>query len=267
MTLKDYHNLSEISKSDLDLLAKSPLHFKRKQELKSEPTPALMLGTLAHKLILEPDDFKNEFLIEPVCDKRTKEGKALYAELLANLGDKTLVSQEQFNTASNIAKSVLELDIAKVFLSDGLAEQVYFGEIEGVAVRARPDFYNEKLGAIIDLKTTSDASPSGFSKSVANFNYHVQNAFYAEILRQNDKPVNHFLFIAVETKAPHFVGFYELDGDAVDLGVRRYTELLNLYKFCRERNEWWGYAKKDGDEIKAVQTLSLPKWSFYEAVN
>ncbi|MDL0090055.1 PD-(D/E)XK nuclease-like domain-containing protein [Campylobacter gastrosuis] len=265
MTLKDYHNLSEISKSDLDLLAKSPLHFKRKQELKSEPTPALMLGTLAHKLILEPDDFKNEFLIEPVCDKRTKEGKAIYAELMANLGDKIAITQEQFNTAQAIANAVLKTPQAKVFLKDGLAEQVYFGEIDGVAVKAKPDFYNENLGVIVDLKTTSDASASGFAKSVANFNYHIQTAFYSEILRQNGKAVNNFLFVAVETKPPYFVGFYELDDEAINLAQSRILELLSLYRFCRDNDKWWGYAKKIDDKINHIVKIGLPAYKFYEA--
>ncbi|QCD44091.1 PD-(D/E)XK nuclease-like domain-containing protein [Campylobacter mucosalis] len=266
MTNKEYHSRPEISKSDLDLLARSPLHFKMKNELKSEPSPSLLLGSLVHKLVLEPNDFDSEYAIEPTCDKRTKEGKAIYAKFLANLGDKVAIEQEQFKVANEIANEVLKMS-KEAFLSDGLAEQVYFGEIEGVKVRAKPDFYNEALGVVVDLKTTSDASANGFSKSVANFNYHVQNAFYTEILRQNGKAVNHFLFIAVETKKPYFVGFYELDNEAIELGVKRYTELLELYKFCLERNEWWGYSKKDGDEIKAVQTLSLPTWKFYEAVN
>lgn len=265
MTSQEYHNLPQISKSDLDLLAKSPLHFKMKNELKSEPSPSLILGSLVHKLVLEPNDFKNEFLIEPVCDKRTKEGKALYTELLANLGDKTLVSQEQFNTAQAIANAVLKTPQAKFFLKDGLAEQVYFGEINGVEVKAKPDFYNEKLGVIVDLKTTSDASAGGFSKSSANFNYHIQTAFYSEILRQNGKAVNNFLFIAVETKPPYFVGFYELDDEALNLAQSRILELLSLYRFCRDNDKWWGYAKKIDNKINHIVKISLPAYKFYEA--
>ena len=52
LTNKEYHARPEISKSDLDLLAKSPLHLKMKNELKSEPTKALLLGSAVHKLVL-----------------------------------------------------------------------------------------------------------------------------------------------------------------------------------------------------------------------
>ncbi|MGG7074364.1 PD-(D/E)XK nuclease-like domain-containing protein [Campylobacter sp. 9BO] len=220
MTSKEYHSRPEISKSDLDLLAKSPLHLKLKHELKKEQTPSLLLGYVVHKLVLEPLEFESEFAIEPDCDKRTKDGKA---------------------------------------------EQAYFSELAGVAVKCKPDFFNESLGLIVDLKTTSDASAVGFAKSVASFNYHIQAAFYTDVMASLGKEVNKFLFIAVETKAPFMVGFYELDEAALDLGRKRYGELLELYKFCSGNNEWWGYANFDGKSIKAVQTLSLPAWKFYES--
>ena len=263
---KEYHARPEISKSDLDLLARSPLHLKMKNELKSEPTKALLLGSAVHKLVLEPKDFSNEFSVEPDVDKRTKEGKAIYNDFLENLGDKTSLDIDTFGSAVEIANSVNSMRETAIFLKDGLAEQSYFSEVEGVAVKCRPDFYNEKMGAVIDLKTTSDASPTGFARSVGSFNYHIQAAFYSDILRSLGKEVNYFLFIAVETKAPYFVGFYELDAAAIEQGRKTYLELLELYKYCRERDEWWGYAKKDGDKINAVQTLSLPTWKFYEQI-
>lgn len=266
LTNKEYHARPEISKSDLDLLARSPLHFKMKNELKSEPSDALILGSAVHKLVLERKDFLNEFKIVPGADKRTKEGKAIHEDFLKKLGEKTPIKWPTIKTALKVAKSVNSMCETAKSLRDGLAEQSYFSEINGVAVKCRPDFYNEKLGAVIDLKTTSDASASGFARSVASFNYHIQAAFYSDILRSLGKEVNYFLFIAVETKAPYFVGFYELDAAAIEQGRKTYLELLELYKFCKERDEWWGYAKKDGDKIEAVQTLSLPAWKFYEQI-
>ena len=263
---KDYHARPEISKSDLDLLARSPLHLKLKNELKNPPSEALILGSAVHKIVLERKDFSNEFKIAPAADKRTKEGKAIHEEFFKKLGEKTPINWASIRTAIKIASSIRSMEETAFFLKDGLAEQSYFSEIEGVAVKCRPDFYNEKMGAVIDLKTTSDASASGFARSVASFNYHVQAAFYSDILRSLGKEVNYFLFIAVETKAPYFVGFYELDTAAIEQGRKTYLELLELYKYCKERDEWWGYAKKDGDKINAVQTLSLPAWKLYEQI-
>lgn len=193
MTNKDYHARPEISKSDLDLLAKSPYHYKHKDEFERKDSAALVLGSAVHKLILEPVDFYNEFRIEPDVDKRTKEGKAAYNEFLANLSGKTAIGGDTYDTVEQIANAVNSMRETALFLRDGLAEQSYFSEIDGVAVKCRPDFFNENLGLCIDLKTTSDASPMGFARSVASFNYHVQAAFYSDILKSLGKSVNNFL--------------------------------------------------------------------------
>ena len=266
ISIKSYHARPEISKSDLDLLAKSPLKFKMKKELKKPPSNALILGSCVHKLVLEREDFLNEFKIVPAADKRTREGKAIYKEFLKNLGDKTPISWDSIKTALKMATSVLTDKDATFFLKDGLAEQSYFSEIEGVAVRCRPDFYNEKMGIIIDLKTASDASEVGFTNSIGNLNYHIQAAFYSDILRRLGKKVNDFLFIVVETEPPYLIGRYVLDYITIEKGRETYLKLLERYKFCKKHNKWWGYAKRNGNKIEAVQTLSLPTWKFYENI-
>lgn len=268
MTNKEYHARPEISKSDLDLLARSPYHYKHKDEFERKDSAALVLGSAVHKLVLEPKDFFSEFSVEPNVDKRTKEGKAIYNDFLANLGDKTALSGETYDIVKQIANAVNSMRETAVFLRDGLAEQSYFSEIDGVAVKCRPDFFNENLGLCIDLKTTSDASADGFARSVASFNYHVQAAFYGDILRSLGKTVNNFLFIAVETKKPFMVGFYTLDDAAIEQGRKTYLALLERYKLCLARGEWWGYARFEprSERIEAIQTLSLPTWKFYEQI-
>lgn len=266
MTNAEYHARGEISKSDLDLLAKSPLLLKMKKDglYKSEATPSQILGSATHKLVLEPNDFNSEFAIEPKCDRRTKDGKAEYEAFINENQGKTILKAEIYEIAKQISDSVLQMKATAKFLKNGKAEQSYFSEINGVKVKCRPDFYNENLGLIIDLKTTSDASPQGFSKSIANFNYHIQNAFYSDILQSLGKKVNKFLFIAVETKEPFLVGFYELDIAGIEKGRDRYKELLSLWKWCNENNEFFGYGDFTDGKYSAVKTLNLPSWKFYE---
>ena len=266
MSNKSYHERPEISKSDLDLLARSPALFKMKDELKKPPSEALILGSAVHKLVLEREDFSKEFCLEPKVDRRTKEGKAIYKNFLEKLGDRMPISWDSAKTAIKMAAKVVSKKATTELLKDGLAEQSYFSQIEGVAVKCRPDFYNEKMGIIIDLKTTSDASPTGFTKTIGKLNYHVQAAFYSDILRSLGKKVDNFVFIAIETEYPYCMGFYDLDYIAIEKGRETYLKLLERYKFCKKHNKWWGYAKRNGNKIEAVQTLSLPTWKFYEQI-
>ena len=266
MTNKEYHERPEISKSDLDLIAKSTLHYKQ-NEFK-EQTPSLLLGSITHKLVLEPELFDNEYAVAPpFTKKRTKAGKEKYAEFEAKTVGKEIITADVYDTAKTMADMVLGMKESANFLRDGLAEQSYFSKIDDVEVKCRPEFYNEKQGIIVDLKTTADASLDGFTKSVANFNYHMQAAFYSDILISLNKEVRAFLFIAVETKAPHYVGFYHIDVQGIELGRERYKKLLKKYKKCRDENMWYGYCKlDDSGELQPIQELSLPTWKFYEEI-
>lgn len=269
MTNLEYHSRGEISKSDLDLIALSPLHYKQKwQNRDDKKTQAMILGDATHRLILEPDEFNKEFIVTPNVDRRTKAGKEAYAEFEKNSADKTILTHEVYADAKAMSEMVLGMKQTGAFLRDGKAEQSYFSELEGVKVKCRPDFYNEKLGLIIDLKTIGkDAIVKNFESTLANFNYHMQVAFYSDILRSLGKAVNEFLFIVVESKRPHYVGFYRLDEFSINEGRQRYIKLLEKYKWCVENDNWHGYAKlNDSGSLDIVQTVSLPAWKQYEEI-
>lgn len=251
MTNEQYHSSDAISKSSLDLLLKSPYHLKNKNSFRYD-SPAFLIGSALHKLVLEPETFYEEFY----TDKKV-EGSTI---------GKQFLKPDDMELISNMAQAVMRIKESVLFLKDGKAEYSYFSELEGVKVRCRPDYYNEKLGIAIDLKTCNDASAYGFQSSVAKFNYHMQDAMYTDILKSLGKKVNYFLFIAVEKKAPHMVGFYVLDHVAQEEGRKKYKELLNLYKHCEKTNNWWGYSDFNNvtGEVNAVQTLTLPTWAFYK---
>lgn len=59
----DYHGGPGVSKSGLDLIHRSPLHFDHARKTTREQTPAQRLGTAAHDLILEPEEFWNRYAI------------------------------------------------------------------------------------------------------------------------------------------------------------------------------------------------------------
>jgi exodeoxyribonuclease VIII len=61
----DYHHGPGISKSGLDLISRSPLHYKAvlDAENDNEPTPAQAIGTALHCAVLEPDVFVQEYCL------------------------------------------------------------------------------------------------------------------------------------------------------------------------------------------------------------
>ena len=87
---------------------------------------------------------------------------------------------------------------------------------------------------------------------------------YNIIIPHSAKKVNSFLFIAVETKEPYLVGFYELDLAAIEKGREKYKELLSLWKWCVENDCYFQYGDFKDGKFNPVKTLNLPTWKYFE---
>ena len=194
-------------------------------------------------------------------NKRTKAGKEEFEEFTKQAGSKTVISKADYELAKACADSVLSHDEAKFLLSDGVAEASFFSEIDGINVKCRPDYYNKRHGIIIDVKSCNDASPDAFVKDVAKFGYYIQDPFYCDVLESLGYPANKFIFIAVEKKAPHMVGIYELDVVAKDFGRDEYNRAFGIY---RERSKFDSTLYRDTVDGSVIQTLTLPNYVYYK---
>ena len=178
-----YHAHPAVSKSHLDLVARSPLHYwaryiDSKREL-PEPTPAMRIGTALHTLVLEQDQFEERYITAPQVDRRTKVGKEAWAEFEAEAGDRELIAADDRAQISRMAEAVWAHPAAAALLHwEGKAETTHMwtDPATGLACKCRPDWLTNDGRLIVDLKTTEDASPAGFRKSIGAFRYHVQSS-------------------------------------------------------------------------------------------
>lgn len=91
MTEREYRQAEGVSRSQLWRLTESPEKAKWAWEHPEEPTPALLFGQFVHKLVLEPETVDKEFIVAPTVDKRTKDGKAMWAEFMGLVDRKSVV--------------------------------------------------------------------------------------------------------------------------------------------------------------------------------
>lgn len=261
-----------VSRSGLLEIAKAPAifygrHRDPKRPPQPEPTEAMVLGTMTHCAVLEPDAFVDRYAVAPKCDRRTKEGKAIWAAFLETLKPgMEAADPEMVQKSLAMAMAVRENPAVSGLLDEGDAEVSAFVQQEkwsGVAVRVRPDFVSPAGGnkvILTDLKTTIDASPKGFGRTVANMAYDVQAALYSDIFEQaSGKRVVAFVFVAVEKAWPFACVPYVLKPDAIDRGRRKYRRLLETYAECMRTQTWPGYTS--GREI---EILELPAWAEVE---
>ena len=246
----DYHADPAISASHLHAVAASPYHYWSRFLAPGRPpsvqTAAMKLGSLTHCAVLEPDELSSRYDIAP--DRRTNAGKSVAAEMEA--AGIEAVTAPEMEQAMAMAASVRSHQAAAALLRDGKAEQSFWwDDSTGLRCKCRPDWYNGTT--IVDLKTTTDASPRGFAKSVAAWRYHVQqNHYLAGTFAER------FVFIAVEKTYPYAVGVYELDETAALHGEAERRNNLQTIADCRAIAEWPGYGN-------TIQPLSLPNWALY----
>lgn len=229
------------------ILFKSPAVYQYEREHPRPKTKAMVLGTLAHQLILEG---KTGYL---VCrDGRTKEGKADKARI----EDEGLiaVTQAEADDIEGMAKAILEHELAASILGDGKSEQavVWTDEQTGVTCRGFVDWLHPKV--IADLKSCQDGSQDGFGKQAANLGYDIQSFMYREAIRQLTGEDLPFLHITVESKAPYLVAVHQLPVEADQRGERLFRKALDIYAKCIDTGIWPGYSEQ-------IIDTTWPKWA------
>lgn len=172
----------------------------------------------------------------------------------------------EYEAAKAAAAAVMAHPIAGKLFTDGIAEQSLFwhDEQHNVMRRARPDWRTtlpDGRPVVVDLKTCRSAEPRAISKAVHEYRYHCQQSFYTDGLRAlgiADDPA--WLFVFVETAAPHLVTVCELDVDTVEVGARLVQQALETFAECTANDTWPGYTPADD-----IPLISLPSWAFKES--
>lgn len=255
---QEYHDNHEaIGNSELGDLEKCPALRK----VKKEQTPAMLFGRATHSYILEGQDaFFKDFAVFPkYMDRRTKEGKQEYLGFLEANRGKDVISEDDYDTITQMGDSIIRHPFAVKLLSQGRSEQsVYWIDKDTrIYCKCRPDRIPDgDHGVIVDLKTTGDARPKQFLNSVLGYGYDRQAGMYLEGFNEvcNSK-VDAFVFIAVEKTAPYMVATYTLSDTFLAYGKIKFHNLLDLEKRCRETDEWPSYQDAE------LQELELPPWA------
>ena len=259
----DYHRHAAVSKSHLDQVAKSPLHYWARyldpNRIEPEPTPAMQVGTAVHTHVLELEQWDQRYVVMPEgIDRRTKQGKAEWDAFSTASSGRTVLSRTDADQVMRMGQAVYSHPAAAMLLKQlpGKAETTHMwtDADTGLQCKCRPDWLTDDGSLIIDLKTTEDASPKAFEKSVANWRYHVQAAWYLHGLEQatGTRP-DQFIFICVEKKPPYAVAVYAAAPEMIEAGWTAAERDLEVLATCKAANAWPGYSDQ-------IETISLPPW-------
>jgi hypothetical protein len=261
MNNTEYHAHPAISKSHLDQVAKSPLHYWARyldpNRVVPEPTPAMAIGSAVHTHVLELDQWDARYVSAPDgIDRRTKAGKAEWEAFTAAATGRTVLPKADADLVMRMAHSVFSHPAAAMLLAlPGKAETTHMwtDAATGLQCKCRPDWLTDDGRLLVDLKTTEDAG-RGFAKSIAQWRYHVQASWYLDGVEQatGTRP-EQFLFLCVEKKAPYAVAVYAADAEMIAAGAQTAARDLDVLATCKAASAWPSYSDQ-------IEPISLPPW-------
>jgi hypothetical protein len=186
-------------------------------------------------------------------DRRKPADKAAAEAFELEAAGKIILAPDDAARAQAMAASVRAHPAARFILAmDGAREASYTWSDEELwlACKTRPDFHTLDRRFVVDVKSTADASRDPFSKSIANYDYHVQTAWNLDALSAET-----FLTIAVESARPYAVAVYPASPELIDAGRRRIRSAMETLADCIASGKWLGY----GDQI--LDPIDLPHWN------
>lgn len=259
LTNEQYHQGPGISKSQLDLIEKSPalLEWSKAAPVDEEADKAVDIGNAFEALLLEPERFRVEYIAGPKdAPRNTKEGKARWADVEAQAEEAgaTILRADQWRQIHLMRDSVMAHPVARRALNaGGLVQGSYYwtDPDTGLLCRCRPDWMMADVPFVIDVKTSGQIER--FATSVEDYRYHVQDAFYSDGLANyyGQRPDFAFLVVSTSHSAGRYpVHVYELDIDDKAAGRDAYRRNLETYRTCLER-----------DDFTHVETLARPWWA------
>lgn len=217
-----------------------PAIYKYERDQPHQASDSQETGTVVHGLVLGTG--------QPVeiCDfPNWTTNKAKEARANARAKGRIPRLPKQWEQDCAIAKAVRDHDTTGALFAEGDPEVSGFTYCEefGVWLRIRIDWLTSIGGtpAIGDFKTTADASPDHFAKSMADFAYHIQDPVYRWVLAQIlgcDPGEIDFMFVTVPASPPYLPMIYRLKAADTERGWRQARQAMEIYRDCTASGTW-----------------------------
>lgn len=211
---------------------------------------AFDFGSVAHQILLGGG---SDIEIIEADSWRTNAAKEQREKARAD--GRTPILEADNERAMALVAAVLAHPIAgAIFTAGGQAEQsLYWIDPEtGVTCRGRVDWVHPR--AIVDLKTTINASPGKFSRALVDYGYALQAAWYTEGWEAVTGQALPFVHVVVEKEPPHLVAVYQIDHDALVYGADKAAQARRIFAECESSGEWPAYSNE-------IELVSLPAWA------
>lgn len=253
--IADYFaDTTHVSRSMLEDFIVSPALYHGRYIAKTIPSreesEAMRFGSAVHSLVLGGP----HVVFAPRCDRRTKDGKQQWADFEAESVGCIVLTRDDYDAASRAADSVKAHPIAKeilkgIKLPEEVATDVH--DPSGLRIKSKLDgigFWKDEL-FIADLKTAGKPWPEIWPKTLPNYGYHRQAAFYRLLA-----PRAKWLWIVVGNEPPHETFIYLADPVTLEIGRNEIDAALVRLADCMRTGKW------EHPQSGLMNRASLPRW-------
>lgn len=250
----EYAAVDALNFSQLKPMMRSPLAYKYALDHPEEETPAQFLGTLTHRLILEPN-LVGEFAVwGELPEQKVRRGK-VWDEFLAVCDGKEVITVDERDQMVGMAAAVRKFPPARKYLADsGPTEISMFWEEDGRRFKGRIDKLIERTHTMVNLKTTRTCQPYKFGAQAFTLGYYMHEALYWSGYKILTGTAPKQKIIAVESKPPHEAAVYRITPDVRLQGLEDLQALLDKLAYCEKTNTWPAEMEEESD-------LTLPSYA------
>jgi exodeoxyribonuclease VIII len=247
---KEYRAFPAFNQSAAKHILTSPAHYQAYINTPQEETKALRFGTFVHSAVLEPHTLNDLYATAPDCDRRTKEGKAAWAEFATANAGKTILDAEESATGHLVA-SFARHTLKRLGVEFDATEVMYHVDYNGVPLKAAIDGVAGDY--LWDIKTTDDASAAGMLKAIRNYRYNLQAYWYRLVyeLATGKRPLG-FRFLFIEKEPPFACAVCEVGPELMSWAIADFEKAVTLYKECTASGVWPSYP----EEIQVIDIKS-----------
>lgn len=252
----EYQKLPNLNFSTAKHIKKCPRVMRTIQTCDSTPTPAMELGTAVHTAILEPRRFKKEYKQAPEGVRR---GSKAWQEIREKYPKASILRHTEYLEVTRMRDSLATNTEAMGLLDGGYTEasMTWTDSYTGLDLKCRIDkcIMTEDDAIIIDIKTTTDASPRAMGNRMVTSPYHylLQMAWYQRGFEEVFTVKPRAIIIAIEKTMGYPTAMYDINPVDLDMAGAEVSELLDMITKSYESGGEGHYERR---------FLDLPKWYY-----
>jgi len=253
MSAEQYFALPLPDYSFYKAFAQSPQHGlaflrQRREEITPLKKKNFDFGHALHWLMLEPELFAKNIVIDPGLNKNSNDYKA-WAETVP--ADCVALSKDQIDSAMRMRDRAMRKDTIRRLLGESGISEVS-GIFDDINFPIWHKIRVDKLvdGVVVDYKTSASASSYGFQKAIFQYKYNWQATIYLHgVSRVTGYPHKKFVWIVQEKEDPWECRAILADPAEVREAEIHIEEQIERLSECIQSGYWPGYPDAGLDEI------------------